>query len=335
MKNINKSAQMYDDGSYGDGGFFTIDGDSEITTGLDDVVVLENEVSLIGESNSAKDSYDIEHRVEEKEGADLILVDLNEDEEDVVIEGEPVGRITFTVPLIPGAADDSELPDEESETVSLEDVETTPGDIWDWSKIGHAGVLDWAKGMVESTPRHSGRDVSGLERAISWIERVIKELSKAMRTDYRGEIDTNDCETMRDGLEESIVKMNDRLSRVRALKYPRYKKTKTAGFYSGDGLVKEAQKAPLITGITVTVPLFIARLARVLINGTVSAGHSIEDMYDSLKEEYDLTKREEAELQQLVADMGYPVFQDRGIGGEITDRSRSDNYDWAASYRGV
>jgi hypothetical protein len=65
----------------------------------------------------------------------------------------------------------------------------------------------------------------------------------------------------------------------------------------------------------------------------VSAGHDAEDMYERLKKEYGLTKREEAEVQQLLMDMGYDIFTDRGLPiGDQLDKTRSDNFDFQANY---
>ena len=82
-----------------------------------------------------------------------------------------------------------------------------------------------------------------------------------------------------------------------------------------------------------TVPLLISRIARVCINGMVSAGHDIEDLFRKQVELYNLDKREQAEVMQLLADMGYALRQDRGyLTGEGVNQERSDNADWAANY---
>ena len=100
-------------------------------------------------------------------------------------------------------------------------------------------------------------------------------------------------------------------------------------------LIKEAQKITGVQsgGIMITVPLLISRIARTCINGMVSAGHDIEDIYMKQAKLYNLTLREKAEVLTLLEDMGYPMRRDRGINpGEDIDRSRSDNLDWAALY---
>ena len=79
----------------------------------------------------------------------------------------------------------------------------------------------------------------------------------------------------------------------------------------------------------------ISRIARVCVNGTVSAGHDIEWLYQNQVKKYKLNEREQAEVQQLLFDMGYPLRQDRGyMPDEDLEVWDSDNVDWAANYRG-
>lgn len=104
--------------------------------------------------------------------------------------------------------------------------------------------------------------------------------------------------------------------------------------FEGTNIIKEAQKITGVQGVYVTVPLLISRVARVCINGTVSAGHDIEDLYKRQVAKYKLDDREQAEVRQLLWDMGYPLREDRGFFPEddleVWD---SDNMDWAANYK--
>lgn len=83
----------------------------------------------------------------------------------------------------------------------------------------------------------------------------------------------------------------------------------------------------------ITVPLLISRIARVCINGMVSAGHDIEDLYERQVKFYKLNEREQAEVMQLLADMGYAVRQDRGFMPN-DQLEVSDGMDWSTNYRG-
>jgi ElaB/YqjD/DUF883 family membrane-anchored ribosome-binding protein len=149
--------------------------------------------------------------------------------------------------------------------------------------------------------------------------------------DLDGELDANKVEEVRAEIEKGISRLHDRVDKIKSSK--KTKKKKSAEFESE--LVKEAQKITGVQGVFVTVPLLISRIARVCINGMVSAGHDIEDLYARQVKQYKLTDREQAEVMQLLADMGYALRQDRGyMPDEEVDPASSDNYDWAANYKG-
>lgn len=204
---------------------------------------------------------------------------------------------------------------------------------WDWSSRGATGFIAWVKERCDDVPKHSGYDTAGLERAIAYLERLDNEVSRAMRMDLDGELDANQIEKVRSIIDNGIERLQDRLDKVKASKKkPRKKK---AEFVASEGMVKEAQKITGVSGVFVTVPLLISRIARVCINGMVSGGHDIEDLYERQVKFYKLNDREQAEVMQLLADMGYAVTQDRGfMPDQDVDTSSSDNMDWAANYKG-
>jgi hypothetical protein len=252
--------------------------------------------------------------------------------DDIEVSEDP-HAITFTLDKIPGAPDAQEIiiePDEEETIEVSEDPEDS--DVWKWE---HATFLPWLSKMFSKVPAHSGHDTTGLEKAISYFETLDREISKAMRTDFKDEIDAASAERAREQIENGLERLIDRLESVKADKYKRHNKKKSKGWYEEEGLVKEAQKATRITGITITVPLLISRIARVCINGMVSAGHDIEDMFKRQVDEYSLDKREQAELSQLLSDMGYSMIQDRGFPvGTPVATWKNDNFDFSAQYKG-
>lgn len=271
-------------------------------------------------------------------------MDTNDADELVLLEFEEPGQedIVFILPDVPGADDQSEivLDEDKADADSMvvmepeDEVEVEEKDPWDWHSDGLSKFLHWLKERIEGVPRHSGRDVSGLERALAYFEALEKEITKAMRQDYKGEIDVAKAEEARDEIEYGIERLVERLEKVKSSKYKRHaKKTKKAE--ADEMLVKEGQKHTHVGGIVVTVPLFISTLARTLINGAVSAGHDIEDMFDKLSEKYKLTDREQLELVQLLKDMGYAVRRDRGYKiDEKYDETSSDNFDFASNFPG-
>jgi hypothetical protein len=253
--------------------------------------------------------------------------------DDIEVSDDP-HEIVFSLDKIPGAPNAQEIVVETEEDDDNVEVETDPDDhdTWKWE---HSSFLPWLSKMFANIHPHSGRNTTGLERAIAYLEALDREITKAMRTDLKNEIDDEMSEYARDQIENGLERLFDRLESVKSGKYKRYQKKKSKAWAEEAGMVKEAQKATNITGITITVPLLISRIARVCINGMVSAGHDIEDMFKRQVEEYSLDKREQAELSQLLADMGYAMRQDRGYPvGTPVDTWRSDNYDWNANYHG-
>lgn len=200
---------------------------------------------------------------------------------------------------------------------------------WDWESKGPTGFIAWVKERCDDVPKHSGYDTAGIERAISYLEKLDNEISKAMKMDLDGELDADKIEEVRAKIDDGVERLHARLDKVSK----KGKKKKKADA-DNVGLVKEAQKIPGIAGIVVTVPLSISAIVRTCINGSVSAGHDIEDMFKKLSKKYKLTDREVFESLQLFADMGFPMRRDRGIDpDEDFDPTSSDNFDYMAQYQ--
>ncbi len=245
-------------------------------------------------------------------------------------------EIQFEIKELPGV---DELDPEFEKMLEVRDEpENAPADDsskskvptkWDWQARGPHGFVAWIQERLHDVPKHSGKDTAGLDRAASYLEKLDDEISKAMRLDLDGELDANKVEEVRAIIEHGIDALDARRDKL-TQKNKKKKKASLEG-----GIVKEGQKATRIDGIVITVPLLISRIARVCINGMVSAGHDIEVMFEKQCQAYKLTDREKAETMQLLADMGYPMRQDRGfMMNDEVDTTSSDNFDWAANYQG-
>jgi len=173
-----------------------------------------------------------------------------------------------------------------------------------------------------------------LERAMSYLEALDREISRAVRSDINGEIDIADVEKARTAIYEGIERLQKRLDAIQEKIRPKRKQKKKKADDS-DNIVKEGQKATHVGGIVVTVPLLISSIARTCINSMVSAGKDIEDVFDKLAKKYDLTPREEMETMQLLSDMGYAMRRPRGYNrDEEIDTASSDNFDWMQNFPG-
>ncbi len=249
---------------------------------------------------------------------------------------EPV-EIEIVIDDLPGAPKGTKDPEpvleveekEEEKKEDENDLAETPGK-WDWKSRGAQGFITWVKERIDDVPKHSGMDTAGLARACAYLEKLDDEISKAMRLDLDGELDANKIEEVRAQIENGIDRLTDRLDKIKDSK--KKSRRKKADF--DQELVKEAQKITGVKGVMVVVPLLISRLARICINGAVSAGHDIERVYADQVKKYKLNDREQAELTQLISDMGYFIREDRGLmNDEVWDTSSTQNYDTSALYK--
>jgi len=202
---------------------------------------------------------------------------------------------------------------------------------WDWESKGAEGFVAWVKERFDTVPKHSGYDTAGLERAVSYLEKLDSEISRAMRLDLEEELDANKVEEIRSKIEDGIDRLHDRLDKIKKTKKNKRKKTAQT---EHESFIKEGQKITGVQGIYIMAPLFASRIARICINGSISAGHDIEDIFAKQTKKWALTDREQAEVMQLLADMGYPLRQDRGyMPDEDFDISVDDQFDWSAQYK--
>jgi hypothetical protein len=296
---------------------------------------------LTDSGHADADDHDHDHDHDHNHHMQLVPLEIVDDPHDMgSIEVSGPVDIEIIIEDLPGAPTGTMDPEPEME-VSENDSNADENDAkkskknekWDWASHGPEGFITWIKDKVDDVPKHSGYDSAGLERAVSYFERLDNEISKAMRLDLDGELDANKIESVRSQIDDGLSRLHDRLDKVK--KQSKNRRKKKSDFTIDPSFVKEAQKITGVQGIYITVPLLISRVARVCINGMVSAGHDIEDIYAKQVAKYKLNDREQAETMQLLADMGYPLRQDRGyLADEDVDVSDSNNMDWSANYKG-
>lgn len=263
-----------------------------------------------------------------------------QDSLEVLDKTSPVD-IEIVVTELPGAPAGTTDPEEpleiveeisnSSDTDNNDAKKSKKNEKWDWETKGPDGFIAWIKERLDNVPKHSGYDSAGLERAISYMEKLDNEISRAMRLDLDEELDSNKIEEVRSKIDEGLSRLQDRLNKVKKTTKSKRKKKSD---YENSSLIKEGQKITGVRGVFVTVDLLTSRIARVCINGMVSGGHDIEDIYANQIKKYKLNNREQAQVMQLLADMGYPLRQDRGYlpDEDDVDVTSSDNMDWSAQF---
>jgi hypothetical protein len=243
-------------------------------------------------------------------------------------EQEQPLEVTLELDFVPGAPKDVEdiVIEEEKEEVK-DEQEVKDEESLDGWKIPLTKMVEWVDLKFKKIPKHSGNDIAGIERAVSFLKKVKNEVYSAMKNDLDEVLDSKLVEDICNKIEKGIDGLEDRKEKLS-------KKKKRADDISDRiKLIKEASSAMGVNGITVVAPIFISRIARILVNGHISAGHDMSDMFDKLIKKYDLDQREVAEVLELVSNMGYPLRMDRGYDlGEEVDAASSDNFDWAANY---
>lgn len=299
------------------------DADPDFEDSLSDLSFEEDGVDL-GDDDGLEE-YGVADMGAENDFGDADDKDPEDGEVTILVkdEGEEPKVFKFDLPMIPGSditeADDIDVDEEEDE------VQVEEKDMWDWQSGGLAQFIPWLFGMFNNVPKHSGHDTAGIERVMAFLGNLNKIISKAVRSDLKGELDVGQLEQARHSINDGLYRCEQRLNRLN--------KKKKADFSDGT-LIKEAQKITGVSGgVVVTVPLLISRLARVCINGMVSGGHDIEFMFNKLSEKYKLDNREQAELMQLIEDMGLAIPRDRGFRlDEEFGRTKQDGFDWNQNF---
>jgi len=251
----------------------------------------------------------------EGEGSFGDLGDTLEDlDEDVTKFVEEHGDMPLS-DLLPGA--DDYQPDEEPEP------ETDYANDKDLSKfMAHVEELYPAQ-----IPKHDGKSTVGCERAISFLDRMNGDISRAIREDHDSILDIAKLEDIRVNIMRDVLVLKDHLGKLkRQIKDNHAQKDSTASSIpnwkspSGRNLsyddLKDAEelekKASTPNNLVIAVSPFERAISGMMINAHVSAGHPMEDVYASLKKKYSLTDREELSIMQLCMDSGFHIFKDRG-----------------------
>ena len=238
--------------------------------------------------------------------------ELSELDEEVAsfIEGNEGLMETEIRELIPGSDISSDDVDEDED-----EVETDYANDGDMSKF-----MDYISSKYDSIPPHDGQTTVGCERATSYLERLNSEISKAIREDGDNVLDLVALEDVRVSIMGDIVKLKSHLSKLKKkLKDSQSKKAEASNppsWMTSDGSLVSAEDLSKVAAtprnIVIAVSPFERAISGIMINSHVSAGHSIEDVYEFLAKKYSITEREELAIMQLCMDSGFHIFKDRG-----------------------
>lgn len=215
--------------------------------------------------------------------------------------------------LIPGSSLSSKDLDGEKE-----EKETDYANDGDLTKF-----MDYISGEYPANiPAHDGRTTTGCEKAIVFLDRLNSQISRAIKDDADSILDLEKLEEIRGHIMRDVITLKDHLNNLKKkIKEEHSKKafSESPKWVNGSGdsvdIVKEAT-TPHNRGSVITITPFQRAITGMMINAHVSAGKPMDEVYQALKEKYDITDREELEIIQICMDSGFPFFKDRGTVGE-------------------
>ena len=240
--------------------------------------------------------------------------DLSQELEEVGEELEELAEENPDVTIgdmIPGTSlSASELDDEK------EEVETDYANDKDLSKF-----MEYINGQYPSgIPAHDGRTTVGCERAISYLERLNSDISRAIKDDVDGVLDLMELESVRTNIMHDVIKLKQHLGNLKKkLKEVNAGNSEIPLWKNTQGELVDPLKieksASVPNNMVIAITPFERAITGMMINSHVSAGRPMADTFEALKKKYDISDREELSIMQICMDNGFPIFKDRGTIG--------------------
>jgi len=185
------------------------------------------------------------------------------------------------------------------------------------------------------TLQHAQGNLSKMENAAARWKKLNNYCSEAMRSDFDGSLDVDDVDKKRQQIEYNMDALQDAIDGLHAMKQTRrnQRRRRRADEDLDDTLTKEAG-TPSFQGFQVNITPFHRAIVSGMINGVVSGGRNMNDLWTDAKKKYEMNPREELEILQIMADMGYPEFKDRlRFGEKDEDPSRESGFgEWPSQY---
>lgn len=333
------------------------DADLDVETLLQSL--LEDDEDKPAEEPMAEEAVVFELGDDEGEGINLDEAGLNEP-----IEEEPVLDLNLDLAEEPvpeaemaSAANAFDFLDNDegmlpgAKIVLLKDEEPERETTWEDDQ-DHSKFINYMLNKMKAIPAHSGQTTVGCEKAISYLRKLDKEISKAIQSDEGNTIDEVQAEKLRDKIHEYVDTLEDALD---GLVSKKRKKKKKASFSLGkkvfarinDGqdiqyfisvfssddeerLFKVEVEEPTDKqvqafmdgegeGITkeagklhVFVDPFLQSITRLIMRAHITQGKNIKDVYAQLHDQYNFTEREQLSIHEILLQKGLPIYADLG-----------------------
>lgn len=219
----------------------------------------------------------------------------------------------------------------------------------DWENDGdHKHFLPYLRRKMSEIPRHKGSTTVGIERALSYLRDLDRQISKAIQTDKENCIDEGSAEDCRDQIYRDIMVLEEALDKLYLSKkkskpslkvadkiYGRIARDGEPRFYikveasDGESLLPATIEEPsdqvvtaymqwergelkkeASTKIMLTVDPFLNEVTHMMIRAHITYGRNLEEVYRFLAKKYDFTERDHLAVHGLLREKGLLLDKD-------------------------
>lgn len=95
----------------------------------------------------------------------------------------------------------------------------------DWENDGdHSHFIQHLRTKLDNIPKHTGQTTVGCERAIAYLKRLDREISRAIQSDDNNVIDEEEAEKIRDTIIEFVSKLEEAYDKLTSKRSGKFKK---------------------------------------------------------------------------------------------------------------
>jgi len=250
------------------------------------------------------------------------------------------------VPTLPG-----------SSVLVVDDEEEAEDKEHDWENDGdHSKFIAYLRDRLENIPKHNGTTSVGCERAIAYLRKLDREISRAIQSDDKNVVDEVEAEDIRDMIFQYVQKLEDALDKINGKK----RRKKEAAVKLGGVVVgrinalgdaehyvrAEIDQEEVLLKVEIAEPSdesvqayaewesgsltkeastakivlmadpFLHEVTNIIIRGHVTYGRNIEDVYLQMAKKYAFSPRDHLAVHSLLREKGLLIDRDFSTIGE-------------------
>lgn len=192
--------------------------------------------------------------------------------------------------------------------IVTEDDRLTKSDIevGAWQDV--KSFLTYLRKSLGAVPGYSDGSPNSLKRAIAYYDNLLVEIEEAVQKDSEYVDFNSDQLKELDRIDNVVVEARNEVVGKLEKSGANIKRQQ----FANQKLVKQAKSGTL----TWVVDPFLKAIAMICINAKIQGGKNIEEVYQQLKTEYSLDKREHLAMLQIMTDSGYPIRHSMMDGSE-------------------